>query len=300
MKKVLAVLAVMIFAVANAYAMPIYIDLSGAGIAGSNDGVTGVFDKLGLLVQTTSTGNLLSPVFTDEGDVRVDSLKASIAVGDTEGLGSAWELTGGWRQPSVADPRVGLSGNISSSTYIPAIGQSVDTYNYNLGYIDLYAQAGANSNYGSTIGVGDDSGFLDGTLVATFSLTSGEGSLFYDDPGIDTDADGVLEPDYLNRTPDDGEIDLVYKASFLKSGFWYGSDGTDLSTYLLGMDPLTVQLLTHSDTDQVTQTIDQLGNVTILSEHDGSAYVTIPEPTSLLLLGGGLLGLAGLRKRKNA
>jgi hypothetical protein len=288
MKKTLFILtALLVLSTGNAYAsIPVYIDLNGAGITGQGGNITDSFTQLELRIQTTSTGSLISPLVSDVGDVRVTALESGLSPND-RGLNSNWEMTGNWSNlygaiTSITNQQVLLSdGTI--------INGSIDKYAYSSGDLFVYADQVTNSNFGTSYGSGDDSGFTDGTQIAKFGLLGGSGYVVYNAP---------FDPaNPTSRTPISGHVELDFKATSLLPDFWFRADGTDLYDISL-MPGFSVLLDATANTSKITQTFSGT-TVYVNSDHAGDAtFDVVPEPTSMLLLGMGVLGLVPVIRRK--
>ena len=144
----------------------------------------------------------------------------------------------------------------------------------------------ANGQYASdnTQGV-----FKDGENFANVNVTSGIGSVTFD-----TATGNALTGSYT----------IYGTYSSMSSGLWFDGAGTDLSTFVISSG-WVVDAETGGYTAPNMQT-DHTGGTyngktyvyEVGSSHQSSLYATVPEPATMLLLGSGLLGLAGLGRRK--
>ncbi len=267
----LALLLGLTVGISSSYAMPIMLDVGVAGITGTAtdaDTRTGVFDQLGLYIETTSTRLPLNQ-FTDIGDLRITDLLASTSI-DTEGLnawGTGWELTGRWDN---------VSGFVTGT---PSGG--VETYTYQAGTINFYADQVPNYDFISwQLGSSDDviATFTDGTPVARAQLTSGTGHIWFDAGGNPTTGDTVT----------------YWKFDQMLPNFWLDSLGNDLSPYVSSVPGFYIESEVDTNTHNIILALPE-----IHSQHDGSASIdVVPEPATMLLLGSGLIGLAGFGRRK--
>lgn len=110
---------------------------------------------------------------------------------------------------------------------------------------------------------------------------------------------GIGNPGFLGGAGINGTTNMTLTMSNLLTGVWYDSVGNDLS--LLPPNYLVLGLVnTNNLTGQPTLIQDGV-IVTVASSGQLNLNI-IPEPTTMLLLGGSLLGLAGagLRRRKKA
>jgi len=245
-------------------------------------GETGIFDRQVLTtVDATSFYPLgISPgaTFVDTGDLQIGSFTlGGVAVGDTEGLNSDWELTGRW------DDLTGTLVSISAG-YLDPDGNLDYTYTftYTSGTAVLKADLSVDADFGSGIGSDDDdaSTFTNGITLASLSLISGNAALI----------------DY-SQYSDGGYTFTKWDIVDVPSGVWLDDSGNDLEEILEKYGWVEV------NTKVSTNVIVDLVNNKIHSRNDGDVIYAVPEPTTMLLLGGGLLGLAGLgirRKKKSA
>lgn len=115
------------------------------------------------------------------------------------------------------------------------------------------------------------------TTIGTFNLLQGFATL-----------DGQAVPN--------GTITTIFEATSLASDVWFNSAGTDLSTFtpiefVLGFATTNATLL---GTAPVVNGIQEL----LISNNGQFRVAVVPEPSTFLLLGGGLLGLGFMARRK--
>ena len=157
-------------------------------------------------------------------------------------------------------------------------------YIFLTGTLDLYYDSPLNASFANA------STYTDGEHIAQFTLLCGGGNFDFGDL--------------------DGNIDVDFKVNWIKSGYFFTKEGVDFAN----LDFVAALTDSNSDADvngdgvpDITLPLDwksvtgqEIGDddMDLNLEVDGSARFATPEPTSLLLLGGGLLGLAGLRIRR--
>jgi len=249
-------------------------DLS--SVSGGALGQTGLFDREVLAtVDATSTyasGIAVGSAFNDVGDLEIGNMTLSGAtIANTQNLGQTggWELTGRWTN---------LQGTLTAITPVPGL-LTAYTFQYASGDAYLYAGYGATKDvtpaaFGA-IGSGDDvaSDFTDGTLLAHLQLISGTGSLNIYNSGLKL-----------------GSTDTIWKIVSVPAGVWLDAAGNDLQSKLEQYGTAEINTIVSND-------LSIVGNQ-ILSRNTGDATFNIPEPTTMLLLGSGLLGLAGFNIRR--
>lgn len=154
---------------------------------------------------------------------------------------------------------------------------------------------------------GNIAGSTDGVRIAAFTLDSGSGEVDFDEAG------GAA-----------GHLNMTFKATDLMANVWFTEDGTDMSTLpyeeiLISMvdsnndvmgsgdhaavEPVwfnefnTVNGLTSENWDDDKPTTE---NPNFFVRSDGSMSLggVVPEPTTMILFGFGLLSIAGISRKR--
>jgi len=286
----------------SASASQIYIDTSGTGL-----GVAGTYDPA---VCATCTG------LKDQANVAYQSETIiTLGAGLTLDVGDAITTTGGLNVGGIFD--VGNYGNNKIDGFNP--GSFSGGFNADETVIGL-----GSGFWGLSFDM-----FLNGTVAATdgfsvseVSYTSGLIQVYAIVDDTDGGADGNTNVDAIpifdmnvlgSRFDNASNFEVFGLVSFsgnedpLFNDFFNidgkacpGSSGSfyDLATCV---PPMEISWVIDQNLDNVTVDFTNLsvnGTAAIRGDHNGSVSFNVPEPGSLLLLGAGLLGLAGSMRRK--
>jgi len=270
---------------------PVYPAGPGDWGVGDGDSLTQVFDKIQYSANTTTyqydddTDGKVSKddTFVDSGNATATALLPIPGSGkDEEGLGFAdgYEFTFAWTN---------LTGYIQEVN--PGTTEDAVTNKYTGGTINFYVDDSMNADFHSTTDgpwcAEDDTGFTDGTLVATVSDISGTG-----------------HSNFLHGTNTftGGDYNLTGKFTYLINDFWFEDTGEDLLEKYVSLEWLLGYTAGDTDKKNYSQTFGSGADpwlFKICSEHDSSFQLeVIPEPATMLLLGSGLIGLAGFGRKK--
>lgn len=131
--------------------------------------------------------------------------------------------------------------------------------------------------------------FNTGTLDMFFTPTAGSAETL----GTFNLLDGYATLD--GQAVPNGIITTLFEATSLTADVWFDNAGTDLSTispiqFVLGFATTNASLVTEN----VVGNIQDL----IISNNGQFRVAVVPEPSTFLLLGGGLLGLGFMARRK--
>lgn len=273
----------------------IYLDLQDYGL-----GQTGIFDTFRF---TDSTQTVLNPdlSFSDSGNAMVtvltnpdgDIISSAGMRTDILSQTGNYEITIDW---------AGLSGSLSNPTpgSDDAGGYIEYDVNYNPGVdFSFYIDTSVDANFGtSLIKFGDNSGFNDGQVELIARVTGGSGeALIYDTVKIEESSAFTYQEiarQNINIFYDIVGFSLVGDDT---TTVFFDEYGNPISNYF---DNGIIAFATEG-ADRLRQRLYLDGELagTVQSQGQGSFGLrVVPEPSTMLLLGFGLLGFAGIGRRK--
>lgn len=163
---------------------------------------------------------------------------------------------------------------------------------FNSGTLNLYSDTA--NNYGTSAGI---YGANDGTNFATLGLITGTGSV---------DTGGVPN----------GTFTLIFSVDSLLAGYLFDENMNDLSAYAGAIPPLLFGFATTNASQVenpnptfVSEVINEFAGVDsfqnngiddVIVSNNGQFRLAVPEPGVMFLLGGGLLGLGWVSRRRKA
>jgi len=282
MKKLLTAAVVALSFAGTVSADPIFID-NGVDVNGSGSTQTSWFDSLQF---TYASQSLLTDVDGD-GVVSIDDTIVSnsgMALGQTAGNVLATHATnllglgfgddnGFWNGGA---PTAGQWGITFGFTDISGVLTNTG-FQYNAGTINLYAfDAAAVAAAAAATGASTD---VSASITHLFDLNVATGG------------------DTGNSTVFSGDIIDFFGPDTFNIAYGNGSETFSAAALLPG----GLQFLVSNDTQGLvgSEFAEEETTLEVSGQHEGSVTFNVPEPTSIAILGLGLLGFAGARRRKS-
>lgn len=283
---------------AMAHAIPVQLNTAKDGYTGS---MTDAWTEVSIKADTTTyqydtdgSGTLsVGDRFTDWGNARWTDYTFVPGGADDQGLNT---YTSGFKGYEVTIVWNDVTGKVTQAPTVQPNGNLVSQTKYDGGSFDFYfdnLNTGGvpnKSSFGSTAWSTDDTGFLEGIHFMTIDLTSGSGTNTFNPSGA-----------FIH-----GSSQIYGTVSMLLADYLYSYPSlVDLSNFI-ALEWLVGDVDQNTEEKTIVFTpgmLDPDGRVTLFSigsRHDGGLRLdVVPEPGTMLLLGSGLLGLAGVGRRRS-